>query len=58
MITKNSFIVSESCSLLAGEDSISTLLQLKYCGEFLPLLMVESSYSSLIGMTYVSSLLI
>jgi hypothetical protein len=58
MLTKHYFIVSESSSLLAGEDSISTLLQSKYCGESLPLLMVESSSSSLIGMSYVSCLLV
>jgi hypothetical protein len=58
MLTEYSVVVSESSSLLAGEDSISLLLQSKYCGESLPLLMVESSSSSLIGMSYVSSLLI
>jgi hypothetical protein len=58
MLTEHSIIVSESCFLLAGEDSISLLLQSKYCGESLPLLMVESSSSSFIGMSYVSSLLI
>jgi hypothetical protein len=58
MLTEHSVIVSESSSLLAGEDSISLLLQSKYFGESLPLLMVESSSSSLIGMSYVSLLLI
>jgi hypothetical protein len=58
MLTKHSFIVSESSSLFTREDSISTLLKSKYCGEYLPLLMSESSSSSLIGMSYVSCLLI
>jgi hypothetical protein len=58
MLTEHSVILSESSSLFAGEDSISTLLQSKICGESLPLLMVESSSSSLIGMSYVSLLLI
>jgi hypothetical protein len=58
MLTEHSFIVSESSSLLAGEDSISTLLQSKYYGECLPLLMVESSSSYLIGISSVSCLLI
>jgi hypothetical protein len=58
MLTEHSSIVSKSSSLLAGEILISTLLQSEDCGESLPLLMVESSSSSLIGMSYVSSLLI
>jgi hypothetical protein len=58
MLTKHFVIVSEPSSLLAGKDSISLLLQLKIFGESLPLLMAESSYSSLIGMYYVSLILI
>jgi hypothetical protein len=58
MLTKHYFIVSESCSLLAGDDSISTLLQSKYCGDSIPLLTAKSSSSSLIGVSYVSCLLI
>jgi hypothetical protein len=58
MLTEYFVVVSKSSSLLAGEDSISFLLQSKYCGESLPLLMPESSSSSLIGMSYVSSFLI
>jgi hypothetical protein len=58
MLTKISSIVYECSSLLAVEHSTSTLLQLEDCGESLPSLMVEYSFSSLMGMSSLSSLLI
>ena len=58
MLTEHSSIVSKSSSLFAEEILISTLLQSEDCEESLPLFMTKSSSLSLIGMSYMYSLLI